>query len=112
MVVGLVGEDYGESEVIGLAFDRLRGLLGRRLMPRRRRHVVQVAGPVCRLDIKLQQLPQVSDAAAGVALLRGAPGVVDVHADARGRRIIVLHDSRTSVAELWNWLRIQPGPPP
>lgn len=92
-------------------FDRLGRALGHRLVPWRRRHVAQVDGPVCRLDIKLQDLPQVSDAAAAVALLRGAPGVVDVQADARGRRIIVLHDSRTSVAELWNWLRLQPGPP-
>lgn len=70
------------------------------------------SGPVCKVTIDLRRLPPSGDPAATAALLRRAPGVLDVRMDTRRRRAIVLHDSRTSVAELWNWLLTRSEPPP
>jgi hypothetical protein len=69
-------------------------------------------GPVCRVTIDLRRLPPSADPAAATALLRRAPGVLEVRMDTRRNRAIVLHDSRTSVAELWNWLLARSDPPP
>ena len=64
-------------------------------------------GPFCRLVIDLRRLPPLSDPEALAALLRTAPGVVRVRVDTRRHRAVVLHDARTSLPRLWNWLRVQ-----
>ena len=66
------------------------------------------AGPVCRLTIDLDRVPWRAHPEPVLAELRVRPGVLDVHVDAR--RVVVIHDSRASIPELWNWLITQPGP--
>ena len=67
-------------------------------------------GPVCRVTVDLRQLPAGLAPAAAERLLRDAPGVLDVRMRAGRTRALVLHDSRTSLPQLWNWLRSQSGP--
>ncbi|MFR9802800.1 hypothetical protein ACL02T_10915 [Pseudonocardia sp. RS010] len=68
-------------------------------------------GPVCRSTLDLRRLPWGADPEAAKALLRGRPGVLDVRVDARGGQAVVWHDSRTSFAQLYNWLQAQAGAP-
>lgn len=69
-------------------------------------------GPVCRTTVDLRRVPGIDDPDAAATLLRGAPGVLQVHVDARRRRAVVLHDSRTSFPALFNWLQTRSRPAP
>jgi hypothetical protein len=75
-----------------------------------RRETRQSGGRVCRVTVDLRRMSQVRDPEAAGELLRGAPGVLDVRVDVVGGRAVVLHDSRTSFPQLWNWLLAQSGP--
>ena len=67
-------------------------------------------GPVCQVIVDLRQLPAGVDPAAAERLLRDAPGVLGVRLRRAGKQAVVLHDSRTSLPELWNWLCGRFGP--
>lgn len=67
------------------------------------------AAPVCRVTLDLRGVPWGADPVAASALLRRQPGVLDVQVDGRRRRAVVLHDARTSLPQLWNWLQAQAG---
>ena len=67
-------------------------------------------GPVCRVTVDLRQLPAGGDPATAERLLRDAPGVLEVRLRRARNRAVVVHDSRTSLPELWNWLCSRFGP--
>lgn len=74
----------------------------------RRAHHRPSAGPTCRVVLDLRRVPWGGHPATAGLLLRQRPGVLDVSIDARRRRAIVVHDARTSLPQLWNWLVAQP----
>lgn len=60
--------------------------------------------PTCRVVLNLGGVSWGSDAAAAVSMLQRRPGVLSATVDPRTRRAVVVHDSRTSLPDLWNWL--------
>jgi hypothetical protein len=76
---------------------------------RSRKSPTPVSGSRCRLSVDLSHVPWGADADAAEALLRRRPGVLDVIVDARRRRAVVVHDGRSSLPQLWNWLLAESG---
>ena len=64
-------------------------------------------GPTCRVVLDLRGVPWGRHPNEAALLLRQRPGVLDVRIDPVRHRATVLHDSRTSLPELWNWLVAQ-----
>lgn len=93
------------SDPLGRLLDR-----GKRWAGRRRR--TSDNGPVCRVTLDLRRLTPTDGYDSVEALLRAAPGVVDVRLQPGRHRAVVLHDSRTSLPQLWNWLLQQRADPP
>ena len=76
---------------------------------RSRKGLTPRSGSRCRITLDLSQVPWGADADAAEALLRRRPGVLDVTVDTRRRTAVVVHDGRSSLPQLWNWLRAESG---
>lgn len=60
--------------------------------------------PTCRVVLDLRGISWATDRETALARLRSQPGVLDAEVNPDTGRAVVIHDSRTSLPQLWNWL--------
>ncbi len=60
--------------------------------------------PTCRLVLDLSGVPWADDCQTAEHMLLTCPGVTRATVEPGTRRAVILHDSRLSLPQVWNWL--------